>query len=90
MDALIDSCSSESFISEDAFRKLNIPMIHSSNTVSMALTSMETKVIRTCQLNLLLNENLYENVSVGILKHLCSDIDTDMTWHDFQKQYQIN
>jgi len=35
MDALIDSCCSDSFISESAFRKLNIPMAHSANTVSI-------------------------------------------------------
>jgi len=85
MDALIDSCSSDSFISESAFRKLNIPMAHSANTVSMALTSMESTVIGRCQLTFALNKYLYKNVKVGIFENLCSDI---ILGHDFQKQHE--
>jgi len=51
----------------------------------MALTSMESAVIGSCQLTILLNNNLYENVTVGILKNLCSDI---ILGHDFQRQHK--
>ena len=80
MDALIDSCSSDSFISENAFKRLNVKMTRSDKQVSMALTSMESTAIGSCQLTLLVNNREYQNVKVDILQYLCSDI---ILGHDF-------
>ncbi|XP_057290347.1 uncharacterized protein LOC130613046 [Hydractinia symbiolongicarpus] len=62
LDALIDSCSSDNFFSEKAFKSLNIPMTSSDKKVSMALTSMQSAVIGSCMLTLSLNDHVYENV----------------------------
>ena len=84
MDALIDSCGSDSFISENAFKRLNVKMNRSDKQVSMALTSMESTAIGSCQLTLLVNNREYQNIKVDILQNLCSDI---ILGHDFQKQH---
>ena len=85
LDALIDSCSSDSFISENAFNRLKIPKTPSNKTVSLALISMKSTVIGTCQLTLTLNNQVYENVKVDILQNLCSDM---ILGHDFQSQHR--
>ena len=84
MDALIDSCSSDSFISENAFKRLNVKMTRSDKQVSMALTSMESTAIGSSQLTLLVNNRENQNIKVDILLNLCSDI---ILGHDFQKQH---
>lgn len=50
MNALIDSCSSNSFISDSAFKRINVPMTPSDKKVSLALTSMESSVKGSCLL----------------------------------------
>ena len=85
LDALIDSCSSDSFISESDFNRLQIPKSPSNKTVSLALTSMESTVIGSCQLTLSLNDRTYEKVKIEILQNLCSDM---ILGYDFQKQHQ--
>lgn len=85
LDALIDSCSSDNFISEKAFKSLNIPMTSSDKKVSMALTSMQSAVIGSCTLTLSLNDHVYENVKVDILQNLCSDV---ILGYGFQKEHK--
>ena len=83
--ALIDSCSSDSFISEKAFKKLNIPFKPLCKKVSMALTSMESCIIGECYLTIKLNEHVYQDIRLDILQNLCSDL---ILGHDFQKQHK--
>lgn len=85
LTALIDSCSSNSFISEKAFHVLNIPLKPSNKKVSMALTSMESYIIGHCNLNVVVSGQTYDKVHFDILKDLCSDI---ILGYDFQKQHQ--
>ena len=59
-------------------------MTRSDKQVYMALTSMESTAIGSCQLTLLVNNREYQNIKVDILQNLCSDI---ILGHDFQKQH---
>ena len=52
MTALVDSCSSDNIISEDAFKKLQIPAHLSSRKVTMAQTSMESPIIAMCNVTI--------------------------------------
>ena len=84
LDTLLDSCSSDSFIS-GAFNRLQLTKTPSNKTVSLALTSLESKVVGSCQLNLSINDRNYENIKVDILQDLCSDL---ILGYDLQKQHQ--
>ena len=83
MTALIDSCSSNNFISEGAFKKLQIPAHPSSSKVTMAQTSMEFPIIGMCNAAIEWKGKRYNNVRLEILRNLCSDI---ILGYDFQKQ----
>jgi len=85
MTALIDSCSSDNFISEDAFKKLQIPAHPSSRKVTMAQTSMESPIIGNCNVSIELKGKRYDNVRLDILHNLCSDV---ILGYDFQKQHK--
>ena len=82
--ALVDSCSSESFINESIVNMLNIKTFPTTRKISMALTTLETKLIGHCKVNLTLNDTDYENINLGVLKNLCSDV---ILGYDFQKQH---
>eukprot|EP00795_Rhopilema_esculentum_P001723 gene1723-16206_t len=85
LTALIDSCSSENFISEKAFKRLQIPATPSDKKVTMAMTSMESSIIGQCNVKIVLNGNTHKNVRLDILKSLCSDV---ILGYDFQKQHK--
>ena len=85
LTALIDSCSSDNFISEDTFKRLSVPFQPSNKKVTMALTSMKSLIIGHCCLTIILNGQKYENVRLDILQNLCSDL---ILGYDFQKQHK--
>ena len=84
LTALIDSCSSDNFISEDTLKRLNVPYKSSHKKVTMALTSMESLIIGHCYLTIMLNGHKYDNVRLDILQNLCSDL---ILGYAFQKQH---
>ena len=85
MTALIDSCSSDNYISEDAFNKLQIPAQPSSRKVTMAQTSMESPIIGKCNVVIELKGKRYDDVRLDILPNLCSDI---ILGYEFQKRHK--
>ena len=84
--ALIDSYSSDSFISKDAFKTLHTELKPSIKKVSMALTSIESATVGHCYVTLDLSGYRYNNIQVDVLKNLRSDI---ILGYDFQKQSDI-
>ena len=84
LTALVDSCSSESFISESAVKRLNIKTFLTTCKSSMALTTLESELVGCCTINFSLNNTGYEHVTLGVLKNLCSDV---ILGYDFQKQH---
>ena len=85
LTALMDSCSSDNFISEDTFKRLKVPLQPSNKKVTMALTSMESVIIGHCFLTIILKGQKYDNVRLDILRNLCSDV---ILGYDFQKQHK--
>ena len=83
--ALIDSGSSDSFISQSAATQLKLQVHPSTKNISMALTTMNTTVLGYCTMDITLNNSIYRNVCLSVLKDLCSDI---ILGHDFQKQHK--
>ena len=67
LTALIDSCSSDNFISENAFKRLQIPASPSSKKVTMASTSMETPISGQCNVAIEVNGRKYQ-VRLDILQ----------------------
>ena len=72
--ALIVSCSSDSFISEDSVKQLGLEIQPSSRNSSMALTTMNTSITGGCTITLMLGDNVYNGIRLRVLKDLCSDI----------------
>ena len=64
--ALIDSCSEDSFISEDSVKQPSI------RNISMALTTMN--ITGCCTITLTLDDNVYNRIRLSVLNDLCSDI----------------
>ena len=85
LTALIDSCSSDSFMSENIAKMLKLKIKPSTRNISMALSTMNTDILGYCEIDLKLNGHDYKNVRLSLLKDLCSDV---ILGHDFQKQHQ--
>ena len=85
LTALIDSCSSESFINEQVANRLKLTLSPSTRNISMALTTLKTDIIGCCTADITLNNCTYTNVILSVLKDLCSDV---ILGHDFQKRHK--
>ncbi|XP_076037194.1 uncharacterized protein LOC143022734 [Oratosquilla oratoria] len=85
LKALIDSCSSDSFISEKVAQKLKLTVVPASKEISMASASLNTSSPGYVTVDLgHVNQN-YPCVQLGVLKDLCCDV---ILGHDFQKQHK--
>ena len=85
LTALIDSCSSDSFISEDSVKELGLEIQPSSRNIYMALTTMNTSITGCCTMTLMLGDNVYNGIRLSVLKDLSSDI---ILGHNFQKLHK--
>ena len=83
--ALIDSCSSDSFINQQVANRLQLAISPTTCNISMALTTLKTDVIGCCTTDITLNDRIYSNMKLSVLKDLCSDINLG---HDFQKRHK--
>ena len=71
LTALIDSCSSESFINEQVANRLKLTLSPSTRNISMALTTLKTDIIGCCTADITLNNSTYTKVKLSVLKDLC-------------------
>ena len=83
--ALIDSCSSESFINEQVANRLKLTLSPSTRNIPMALTTLKTDIIGCCTVDITLNNCTYPEVKLSVLKDLCSDM---ILRHDFQNRHK--
>ena len=86
LTALIDSCSSESFINEQVADRLKLTLSPSTRNISMALTTLKTDIIGCCTADITLNICTYTKVILSVLKDLCSDV---ILGHDFQNAINV-
>ena len=85
LSTLIDSGSSDSFISEKIVRKLKLHVYPSSQDISMALSTAKTLVLGHCFADINLHGYVYAATCLGILKNLCSDV---ILGQDFQRKHK--
>ena len=83
--ALVDSCSSESFIHPRLAETLNLRQYSAPQSISMAQSTLSAKTLGHCIANLELGGKTYSNLRLSILPGLCSDLILGL---DFQKQHQ--
>ena len=87
--ALVDTGSSESFVSEALVQKHKWPLLPSegSGEVSMAATSLTSKVLGVCKANIKLpDDRSYDNVTLSVIQDLCCDV---ILGHNFLKQHSV-
>ena len=85
LTALIDSCSSDSFISEDSVKQLGLEIQPCSCNISMVLTTINTSITGCCTITLTLGDDVYNGIRLSVLRDLCSDI---ILGHNFQKLHK--
>ncbi len=82
---LIDTGSSESYISETKAKTLKMPIIASKKIISMASVNLSSTTQGHCLVSLQHQDQTYENFRLSILPGLCTDI---ILGHDFLNQHQ--
>ena len=85
LSALIDSCSSDSFINELSAHNLKLHINPSSRNISMANTSMKACVTGYCVVNITVDGRNYKDFHFNVMKDLCSDI---ILGYDFQNMHK--
>ncbi|XP_068235485.1 uncharacterized protein [Palaemon carinicauda] len=85
LKALVDSCSSDSFIREEVAQRLNLTVVPSSSAVSMASKSFNASSSGFVIADLVHLDQRYPCIQLGVLKDLCCDV---ILGYDFQKQHQ--
>ena len=83
--ALVDTCSSDSYISMNAARKLKLKIHSSCKSISMASTSLNTHSPGYSIVDLQLSHSNYPSIQLGILENLCCEL---LLGQDFQKMHK--
>ena len=83
--ALFDSGSSESFIHPSIVKEAALTVRPSSSTVSMATLASSVKICGTCIVDLVYQEQIYNDLSLSVLPGLCADLILGL---DFQSQHE--
>ncbi|GFN94502.1 retrovirus-related pol polyprotein from transposon opus [Plakobranchus ocellatus] len=84
MKALVDTGSSESFISEDKVKDLSIKTFPSPKKISKASTNLSSTTKGHCFVALHHRGQIYRSVKLSILQGLCADL---ILGHDFLSQH---
>ncbi|XP_064117671.1 uncharacterized protein LOC135223096 [Macrobrachium nipponense] len=85
LKALIDSCSSGSFIHEEVAQKLSLTIVPVGTAASMASKSLNTSSPGFVTADLVHLDQRYPRIQLEVLKDLCCDV---ILGYDFQKQHQ--
>ncbi|XP_055882384.1 uncharacterized protein LOC129925800 [Biomphalaria glabrata] len=85
LDALIDTGSSESYISASAVRKYRFKTFHSSKHISMANTNLTGYTRGHVNADIKSKGSSYKDFKLHILDNLCEDV---ILGHDFLEQHE--
>ncbi|XP_072384754.1 uncharacterized protein [Diabrotica undecimpunctata] len=83
-ESLINTGSSESYISKNYALSINVKTFRSHASIIMASTALRTTISGHCFVNLEINEHSYKNVKLSIIQDLCADV---VIGHDLLKQH---
>lgn len=84
VSVLIDTGSSQSYISKTTALRLGLTILPYTGVVSMASTSITSTITGRCNVNLSVLNHSYTNVNLAILPDLCADV---IVGHDLLKQH---
>ena len=83
---MLDSGSTDkSFIGDDFAKALRLHRYSASGYVCMATSSLKSRILRYCLVEMKLQDRIYEDVCFTILEDLCTDV---ILGTDFQEQYE--
>ncbi|CAK8698052.1 unnamed protein product [Clavelina lepadiformis] len=83
--ALVDSGSSDNYISNKTIQSLCLDVSPTQQTVSMAQSKLSCTISGFCVADVAINNQTYTAVTFGVMDHLCADIILGQT---FQKQHK--
>lgn len=73
-EGLIDTGSSESFVSQDFANRHKLPIIQCQGQIAMASTSLHSNITGYCYANIKLSEHEYPNAKLSVMPDLCADV----------------
>ena len=85
LQALIDTGSTESFVSSSVTRRYKWPIVPSQNTITLASTSCTSITTGHCFVNVAFKNKVYHRFRLSVLNNLCSDV---LLGHDFLRLHQ--
>ena len=85
LHALIDTGSSDNYISASTARKHSFHIHPSSMSITMASTTHSSSTKGHCLVDIVYENNHYPSVKLSVLPNLCSDV---LLGHDFLKQHE--
>lgn len=85
MQALVDTGSSESYISSAVVLRNHWNVVHSRSQITMASTSLSSVTTGHCFVKLRYRNTEYPSVKLSLLPNLCSDV---LLGHDFLRQHK--
>ena len=71
--ALIDSGSTENYISSEAARSLHLEVLPTRKEVSMAQVSLSCTILGVCTTDITVNDRQYTSVTFGVMNNLCTN-----------------
>lgn len=89
LQALIDTGSSESYISDEIVRRYGWPIEQSRNQIILASTRMTSTTQGHCYVSLRHKDNFYDRVKLSILPFLCADVLLGHNFLELHKTVEI-
>ena len=71
---MIDSGSSVSFISDNTVKALKLHVEPCKTNVALASSNSKGEILRWCIVHIIIENETNPQVSVGIMKNLCTDL----------------
>ena len=85
VQALVDTGSSENFISHGLVKDMNLSVFPGVSKVTMATTTLTTDILGHCVLDIIVQGQEYKNIRFSVLPSLCSEV---ILGHEFLKQHE--
>ena len=85
LSTVIDSGSSLSFINNTTVKALKLHVEPCRTNVALASSNLKGEILGRCVVDIVIENETYQQVSVGIMKNLCTDL---LLGGDFQSQHK--